>query len=92
MMNQFSKRGFLPNIKRYLLVLIWGFGYFFGYSIIAFATIWMVQAEEFSVLVRGRKTPKRSVFKRFGNIYLAAEWVALVGWIFVSCAVFLATQ
>ena len=79
------------RLNRAILALIWGIGYFFGFSLVAILTLGLFRAEEFPVLVHGRKQRHRFViFKEHGNFYLEAQIVAVLGWIFVSLLSFFA--
>ena len=81
------------RLDRMILTLVWGFGYLFGFSLIAIFSFGVCHAEEFPVLIQGRKQRRRFViFKEHGICYLQAEVVAVIGWAFVSLISFVLTS
>ncbi|MEM9411376.1 MAG: hypothetical protein AAGA30_09700 [Planctomycetota bacterium] len=95
--NQPLSRMLQPNRKTYRessrkigYVLLCGFGYFFGYSLVAVMSVGLCQAEDFSTLIRGNHSSHRyPFFKKHGNYYLAAQHVAVLGYLFLASVAWL---
>ena len=78
----------LATIDLVFTSFFWGVGYFFGFNLILVLSVGMVSPEEFSFILKGRITPRRFwLFLRDGSIYLKAEVVSLVGWLFLLAIV-----
>ncbi len=70
----------------------WGFGYFFGFSLIGILSFGLLKAAPFTETStpgsRYRESHRHQwwqvIYRRNGNFYLIAELVALVGWLVVG--------
>ena len=80
------------RLDRVIVVLVWGVGYLFGFSLVAIFSFGICHAEEFPVLIHGRKHRCFFVFKEHGVYYLQAQIVATIGWAFVSLVSFFLTS
>jgi len=79
-------------LTKFGFTAVWGVGYFFGFSLVSILSFGMCHAEEFSILVRGRKEGHRyPLFKQFGNLYLEAQCVSILGWMFIGSLIYLVT-
>ena len=85
-------RGSWLTVIEYLSqIVFWGIGYFFGFSLVTMLSVGTVFAEEYVYLVRDRPQEHRYwVFKREGRIYLIAEVVSAIGWLFLTTVVWIA--
>ena len=80
----------LATIEFLVRIVFWGIGYFFGFTLITMISVGTIFAEEFSYLARDQKKRHRFwVFKQEGRIYLVAEAVSALGWIFLATVVWI---
>ena len=77
-------------LAKIAFTVVWGLGYFFGFSLVSIFSFGLCHAEEFSVLIHGRNDGHHyPIFKQFGKLYLEAQCVSLLGWMLIGSLIYL---
>lgn len=65
--------------------VFWAIGYFFGFTLVAALSCGLILPGAFPEIGKPRKSNRswQLLYKREGKMYLIAEAVALVGWLFL---------
>jgi len=73
----------LAGIGNATQTLFWAIGYFFGFSLIGGLTFGLIVPGQFADIAKPREHWFRLMFVEEGKIYLVAEAVAFLGWLFL---------
>lgn len=64
--------------------ILWGIGYLFGFTLVMVLTVGWVIPESFDTVGRFDRPLWRCLRKDEGKVYLSAEVVSMIGWVFLS--------
>ncbi len=63
----------------------WAIGYFFGFTLVTGLSFGTLFAGSFDEIGRVHRRFGQVIYRRQGKYYLVAEFVAVIGWLFLGC-------
>ena len=74
----------LTAIGAFTQTIFWAIGYFFGFTLVTVLSLGLLYSGSFDEIGRPRDRSSRVVTRRQGKYFVAAEFVAAIGWMFLA--------